>query len=141
MGFFDRFGEALLPNTTSLFDFGMDDAGFFLALIRACPGGSRLTFDGMEPDTFVAAFHEWSSRSDPDRFEADYYVIDDGFIATAERMARGGALDLHDRLGITSPSGELLCTCRDGFMVIKLARSVAARLESFRARPPVLPGL
>jgi hypothetical protein len=141
MGFLDRFGEALLPHTASLFDFGMDDAGFFLALIRACPPGSRLAFDGREPDTFVAAFHEWSSRADPDRFEADYYVIDDGFIAAAGRMARGGALDLNDSLAVTSPSGELLCTCREGFMVIRLAPSLAAGLQSLRGRPPILPGL
>lgn len=139
MGAFDGVRAALLPHTASLFDYGMDDSEFFLALLRACPEGSRIAFDSSEPDSFVAAFQNWSFRSDPDRFEADYYTIDSGLAAAAERMARGGALDLHSCFDITSPGGELLCACRDGFMVIKLASELAAKLKSLRGRQMSMP--
>ena len=97
---------------------------FFIRLLRACPPGSRLTFDASETESFVHAFKRWSHRSDPNRFEADDYSIDADFIALVERLTARGELELEHHFGISAPDGRLLCASWDDFMVVKLADDV-----------------
>ena len=94
---------------------------FYIALLRACPPGSRLTLDACETESFVHAFKPWSHRSDTNRFEADEYSIDADFIARSEEIAARGALELGHHLEISGPDGRLLCASWDDFMVVKLA--------------------
>src|SRR6185369_6104298 len=81
------FAPASYPET----EFGMGNISFFLALLRACPEGSHLTFHQSETEAFVNAFREWSHRENPQNFEADYYAFDRRFTELAERLAAGGA--------------------------------------------------
>lgn len=104
-----------------MIEFGMAPLPFFIALLRACPSGSRLTFDACEPESFVHAFRPWSHRSDPKRFEADDYSIDADFVSLAEERGARGELELEHHFGISGPDGRLLCASWDDFMVVKLA--------------------
>ena len=116
-----RIHSALNPKSFPETEFGVPDLRFFIALLRSCPVGSRLTFDQSEPESFVHTFGRWSHRDEPDSFEADYYTIDPEFIALAEERATSGALELYSHFGVSSPEGELLCTSWDDFMIVKLA--------------------
>jgi len=102
---------------------------FFTALVRACPTGSRITFDRSEPESFVHAFKQWSHRSDPASFEADDCLIAAEFISLAEQLAARGELKLDHRLGISAPDGRLLCASWDDFMIVKLADDVCEALQ------------
>jgi hypothetical protein len=116
------------PGSYAETEFGMEDIPFFLALLRACPPGSQITFDQSEPGSFVHAFRKWSHRSDPKSFEADYYTISDDFIALAQQLASRSALELYCHLGISSPDGRLLCASWDDFRVVKLADEIRERI-------------
>jgi hypothetical protein len=130
MSLFGRFKSALTPKPYPLVEFGMGNMRFFVALLRACPEGSRITFDQSEPESFVHAFGKWSYREDPNSFEADYYTIDGEFIALAEERARRGELELYCHFGISSPEGELLCTSWDDFMVVKLTKELEEKIRT-----------
>lgn len=84
----------------------MESLQFFIVLLRASPAGSRITFDQSEPESFVHAFRKWSYREKPESFEADYYAIDNEFIALAEERAKRGELELYCHFGISSPEGH-----------------------------------
>jgi hypothetical protein len=119
-----RLVRRITPRPYPVIEFGMTPMQFFVAVLRACPPGSRLTFDACEPESFVHAFRQWSHRSDASRFEADEYSIDADFIALAEEFAARGELELEHHFGISSPDGRLLCASWDDFMVVKLADDV-----------------
>jgi len=72
MGFLDVVKNVWKPKSYPKTEFGMDDMQFFVALLRACPEGSRLSFDHSEPESFVHTFREWSHRDRPDTFEAEW---------------------------------------------------------------------
>ncbi|GEM_PF-5275510 len=129
MKLFTRIRRALAPKPYPVSEFGIGPIPFFIALLHASPPGSRLTFDRSEPESFVHAFRQWSHRSDPESFEADYYTIDAGFIALAEQAAGRDALELDAHLGISSPEGRLLCASWDDFMVVKLAEDMRERIR------------
>ena len=109
-------------------EFGMDDMQFFVALLRACPEGSRLSFDQSEPESFVHTFREWSHRDRPDTFEADSYSVDSRFIAAVEREIAGGKLQLDHHFGIVAPDGRPLCSSLDDFTVVTLADDIKQRI-------------
>jgi len=113
--------QAVTPKAYPITEFGMAPMQFYIALLRACPPRSRLTFDASETESFVHAFKRWSHRSNPNRFEADEYSIDADFIAVSKELAARGALELGHHLGISGPDGRLLCASWDDFMVVKLA--------------------
>src|SRR2546426_7846835 len=108
MALFDKIKNVLVRRSYPETEFGMEPMEFFLALLKICPEGSRLTFDQSEPASFVIAFREWSHRSDINTFEADYYAIDPGFIALVDRLVREGHLELYCHFAIGSPPGGLL---------------------------------
>jgi hypothetical protein len=112
--------------------FGMEPIEFFLALLRICPEGSRLTFDQSEPASFVIAFREWSHRADINTFEADYYTIDQGFISLIERLVAEGHLELYCHFAIGSPRGGLLCSSWDDLRAVKLAPEIEEQLRKSR---------
>jgi hypothetical protein len=128
--------EHVVPKPYPVTEFGMAPMQFFIALLRACPPGSRVTFDACETESFVHAFQRWSHRTDPNRFEADDYSIDADFIALAEKLAAHGELELEHHFGISSPDGRLLCASWDDFMVVKLADDIR---EAIR-KPPFSTG-
>src|SRR5688572_15915860 len=117
------------PKSYAATEFGMGEIPFFLALLRACPPGSRLTFDESEPESFVQAFRQWSHRSDSTSFEADYYTIGDDFIALARQLADRSELELYCHLGISSPDGGLLCASWDDFRVLELAEDIREKIQ------------
>src|SRR5256885_16773665 len=102
---------------------------FFLALLRICPEGSRLTFDQSEAASFVIAFREWSHRSDINTFEADYYTVDPGFIALMDRLVQEGHLELYSHFAIGSPRGGLLCSSWHDMRLVKLAPEVEQKVR------------
>ena len=120
---------ALHPMSYPQTAFGLNDMQFFLALLRACPTGSRLSFDRSEPESFVHALRPWSFRDDPRNFEADSYTIDDGFIAAVEREVAVGTLQLDHHFGIVAPDGRLLCSSLDEFTVVTLAEDITRRIS------------
>ncbi len=130
MNIFTRIKNALTPKPYPKVEFGMEPLQFFVALLRACPPGSRLTFDQSEPESFVHAFRRWSHRADAQSFEADYYTIDAEFIALAEQLAGRGELQLYSHIGLGSPDGRLLCTSWDDFMVVKLDEEIRERIRT-----------
>lgn len=105
-------------------EFGMDNMRFFVAVLRACPEGSRLTFHRSEPESFVQAFHEWSHREHAESFEADYYAIDRRLVELAERLAASGKLELDHHFAILAPDGRSLCDSLDDFTVVSLAEDI-----------------
>jgi hypothetical protein len=111
-----------------LTEFGLDNLQFFVALLRACPEGSRLSFDRSEPEAFVQAFREWSHRDQADTFEADYYRIDARLIAAVEQTIDRGELQLDHHFGIVAPDGRPLCSSMDDFAVVALAEDVKQRI-------------
>lgn len=129
MSFLGRLKNSITPKPYPLVEFGVGNMRFFVTLLRACPGGSRITFDQSEPESFVHAFGKWSYREDPNSFEADYYTIDGDFIALAEERAKLGELELYSHFGISSPEGELLCTSWDDFMVVKLTKELEEKIR------------
>ena len=120
MGIFATIKEWFTPKSYAETEFGIDNMRFFIALLRACPARSRITFDQSETESFVHAFRKWSYRENPKDFEADHYTMDDEFIALAEERAKKGELELYCHFGIASPEGELLCTSWDDFVIVKL---------------------
>ena len=124
MSIINAIAEALLPKKYPLSEFGMDDKRFFVALLQACPVGSRLSFDHSEPESFVRAFREWSHRDQAEAFEADYYQIDARFIAAIEQAIARGELQLDHHFGIVTPDGRPLCSSMDDFAVVALAEDV-----------------
>ena len=124
MGILDAIKNALLPKSYPNTEFGMDNMRFFVALLRACPEGSRLTFDQSEPESFVHAFREWSHHDRPNAFEGDFYSIDSRFIAAIEREIASGRLQLNHHFGIVAPDGRPLCGSLDDFTVVTLADDI-----------------
>ena len=120
MGFLNAIKSLFRSEKYPRTEFAMDDLPFFLALLRACPDGSRLSFDQSEPESFVHAFREWSHRERPDTFEADSYSIAPGFIAAIERDLAGGNLRLYAHFWIVGPDGRALCSSLDDFTVVTL---------------------
>jgi hypothetical protein len=112
------------PKSYPKTEFGMDDMQFFVALLRACPEGSRLSFEQSEPESFVHTFREWSYRGRPDTFEADSYSIDSRFIAAVQREIASGKLQLDHHFGIVAPDGRPLCSSLDDFTVVTLADDI-----------------
>lgn len=108
--------------------FGLDNLPFFLALLRACPAGSRLSFDRSEPESFVQAFRPWSHRESPSTFEADCYRIDADFVAAVEQAIERGTLQLDHHFGIVAPDGRPLCSSMDDFSVVTLAADIQERI-------------
>ena len=131
MGIFTTLKELFLPKSYAATEFGMGDIPFFLALVRACPDGSRLTFYQGEPESFVCAFREWSHRKRPQDFEADHYTIDRQLVAVAERLAAAGELRLDHHFTIVAPDDRLLCDSLDDFTIVTLADDIR---ESIRNR-------
>jgi hypothetical protein len=121
--------RALSPQCYPKIEFGLENIPFFVLLLRACPEGSRLTFDQSEPASFVVEFREWSHRSDVNSFEADYYTIDAGFIGLIEQLAAAGELELYSHFGIGSPRGGLICASWDEFTVVKLEKEIADKIR------------
>lgn len=128
MGILTALKDWFVPKSYPQTEFGVENLRFFCALLRACPAGSRLTFDQSEPESFVQAFRRWSFRENAKSFEADYYTIDDEFIASIEERAKGGQLELYAHFGIASAEGELLCASWDDFMIVKLADGVREKV-------------
>jgi len=91
MDIFEKIKNVLVRRSYPETEFGLQPMEFFVALLRTCPEGSRLTFDQSEPASFVIAFREWSHRTDINTFEADYYTIDPGFIALVDRSGAKNA--------------------------------------------------
>jgi len=108
--------------------FGIEDLSFFLALLRACPEGSRLSFDRSEPESFVQAFRRWSHRENASIFEADYYQIDASFIEAVEQAVDRGTLQLDHHFGILAPDGRPLCSSMDDFAIVTLAAEIEERI-------------
>jgi hypothetical protein len=129
MSILTRIKNALKPKSYPVTEFGIQPLEFFIALLRACPPGTRLTFDNSEPESFVHAFQRWSHRSDPKSFEADYYTVDAGLISLAETLAGRGELQLECHFGISSPDSRLLCASWDDFMVVKLADDIKQEIS------------
>lgn len=130
MGILNFIKSALQPKKFPQTEFGMDDLRFFVALLRACPEGSRLGFDQSESESFVHAFREWSHRDKPDMFEADSYAIDARFIAAVEREILSGTLQLYHHFWIVSPEGQALCSSLDDFTVVTLAEDIKQRITN-----------
>ena len=139
MDLFGKIKQAFIRPTFPEAQFGMENMDFFLALLRACPAGSRLTFDQSEPASFVIGFREWSHRSDINSFEADYYTIDAGLIALVEQLAAQGSLQLHCHFAIGSPRGGVLCASWDDFSVVKLSDEIAQIIRE-NTNPDAAPG-
>jgi len=129
MDILGKIKHVFAPRSYPETEFGLEPMAFFLALLRICPEGSRLTFDQSEPASFVIAFREWSHRSDINTFEADYYAIDPGFIALVERLVREGHLELYCHFAIGSPRGGLLCSSWDDMRVVKLAAEIEQKIR------------
>ena len=121
--------QALIRRSYPESQFGMEPMEFFVALLKACPEGSRLTFDQSEPASFVVAFREWSHRADIHSFEADYYTIDAGFISLVEQLSTRGQLDLYYHFAVGSPRGGVLCSSWDHFVVVKLAEEIEQKIR------------
>ena len=133
MSILGKIKDAIVPQSYAMRKFGMEDMPFFVALLRACPVGSQITFDQSEPESFVRAFGQWAHRSDSKSFEADYYTVDAEFIALAEQLARRGELELDHHFGIASPDGRLLCASWDDFTIMKLADEIAEKFPNVAA--------
>ena len=116
------------PKTYPQTEFGMDDMQFFVALLRACPEGSRISFDQSESESFVHTFREWSHRDDPNSFEADSYSMDSRFIAAVEGEIAGGKLQLYSHFWITAPDGSSLCSSLDDLTVVTLDEDIKKRI-------------
>lgn len=108
----------------------MGDMQFFVALLRACPEGSRLSFDQSEPESFVHTFREWSHRDRPDTFESDSYSIDARLIAAVEGQIASGRLQLDHHFWIVAPDGRALCRSLDDFTVVTLADDLKQRISN-----------
>jgi len=119
----------MTPKPYPVLEFGIQPLKFFILLLRACPPGSRLTFDNSELESFVHAFQRWSHRSDPKSFEADYYTLDSDLISLAESLAARNELQLDCHFGISSPDGRLLCASWDDFVVVKLADDIKEEIS------------
>ena len=124
MGLLTTLKELFAPKSYAETEFGMSDIPFFLALLRACPDGSRLTFHQSETESFVHAFREWSHRKKAQDFEADHYTVDRRFIAVAERLAATGELQLDHHFTIVAPDDRLLCDSLDDFTIVTLADDI-----------------
>ena len=122
--------KALVSHCYPEIEFGVGRLQFFVLLLRACPQGSRLTFNRDEPASFVVAFREWSHRTDVNSFAADYYTLDNGLVVLAERLVAHSQLELHSHFGIVSSYGQMLCTSWNDFSIVKLADDVLARIRS-----------
>src|SRR4030095_5375434 len=130
MSLLDVIKNVWQPKSYPKTEFGMDDMQFFVALLRACPEGSRLSFEQSEPESFVHTFREWSDRDRPDTFEADSYSIDSRFIAAVQREIASGKLQLDHHFGIVAPDGRPLCSSLDDFTVVTLADDIKQRIAN-----------
>jgi hypothetical protein len=119
MGIFSILKKMYAPT-----EFDMGDIPFFLAVLRACTAGSRLTFYQSEDESFVDAFREWSHRKRALDFEADHYAVDPQFVAECERLAATGELHIAHHFTIVAPDGRLLCDSLDDFTIVTLADDI-----------------
>ena len=113
-------------------EFGMSDTSFFIALLRACPAGSRLTFHQSETEFFVSTFREWSHRNNSKNFEADYYGFDQRFIELAEQLVAAGALPLDHHFTIVAYDDRLLCDSQDDCTLMMLAEDIKEKIHRSR---------
>ena len=129
MSIFSKIISALTPKSCAETEFGMEDMQFFIALLRACPTGSRLYLDEGESESFVDTFRAWSHRDQQDRFEANYYTVNNEFIAKAEQLAARGELELYHHFWIHAPDGQRLCSSLDDFVVVRLADDIREKIK------------
>ncbi len=135
MGIFEKIISVLTPKSYPKTEFGMDDMQFFLNLLRVCPKGSRLNTEQSEPESFVKAFRPWSHRNQPETFEANYYTIDEAFIAMAEKLMENDVLELDHHFSISAPDGRGLCSSLDDFCIVNLADDIKAKIKKQQANP------
>ena len=127
-----------IPTSYPETEFGMSDTSFFIALLRACPDGSRLTFHQSETEFFVSTFHDWSHRENPKNFEADYYAFDERFIELAEQLAVAGALPLDHHFTIVAYDNRLLCDSLDDFTIVTLAEDIKEKIRGSHETMPAV---
>ena len=109
-------------------EFGMTDYDFFVAVLRACPEGSHLSFDQSESESFVQQFQRWAHREDPNAFEADYYLIDSSLVEAVEQAITEGELELWHHVFIAGPDGRRLLQGVDDFYDVYLDEDLRRRI-------------
>lgn len=120
--FHDFIYRMLRPYGTSYTpaSFDLDDRGFFLAVLRACPPGSTLHLDQDEDEVWVERLHGWSHRASAEQFEADHYSIDNRFTDAVERLLADhpSSLAFLHHMAINLPDGTCLMSAVDNFAII-----------------------
>ena len=116
--------------------FGMTDAQFFLAVLRACPAGTRLDVGQDEGDQWVRQLKQWSYRKRADQYEADYYRIDGQFTESVEQLIRSNPANLSvlHHITVTDQAGRCLLQSMDDFTIITcLDAQIRERLTTSKA--------
>ena len=140
MSFFSKTKNVIVCRKAPEAEFELEAIPFFLALLHACPEGSRLSFDQSEPESFVHAFRRWSHRDVSTTFEADWYVIGPDLVAVAEQMSSEGKLELDHHFGIVAPDGHSLCSSLDDFKIVTLADDIRQKIrQETNHAPPSTP--
>ena len=129
MNFLAKLKDLFLPRSFAETEFGLSDIDFFLALLRASPDGSRLTFHQDEDEAFVATFRAWSHPEPRRQLEADYYIIDRRFVAEAEKLAAAGHLRLEHHMTLVGPDERLLCDSVDQFTIVTVAEDISEHIR------------
>jgi len=111
--------------------FGMTDAEYFIAVINACPDGSKLYLDQCEVDSWVEELRPWSFRENPQNYDADYYVIDKRFKGKTRELIgiNPKDLDVCHHIYITSPGGNQLFSSVDNFWQVELSDEIREALK------------
>jgi hypothetical protein len=108
-------------------------AEFLLAVLERCPRGSRIEFDQCEGPRLALALREWSFPQQREVPEADYYEVDERFVARFRELllAHPKELDCCHHLSIVGPNGAVLLASYDNFHpIMKLDPAIQAHVES-----------
>ena len=108
----------------------MTDAEYFIAVLNACPDGSKLYLEECEVDSWVEELRPWSFRKNPDIYEAEYYVVNAEFKRKIKELIDNNPIDLDPchEIFITSPEGDEVFYSVDNFWQVELSDRVKEAL-------------
>lgn len=139
MNLWERVKQLVAPGQSApMKEFGLDDLTFFVELLKACPPGSKLSFNHNESEYFVRTFDAWAFRCCSGDFEADFYRVDQSFIDEVERLIGSGSFELDHHFHISGPDDRGLFQGVDDLCEIYIDEEIRKKIEKIAAEmnPP-----
>ena len=131
MKIWDEIKKHIKPSSIPETEFGMWEATFFIKSLEASPVGSTLYLEQCEPEDWAKHLMAWSFRNNIKQLEADYYRIDEGFVAAVKSILskKPESLNAIPHITIVTTEGETFLSSNDNFTLVTISDSLKRKLQ------------